>query len=214
MSSASLRPVIRWQDVTKLRARPALLLPVLLLVAGLANGCALFEPQASQTAAPSPAISVRPVRPQAPRPRNGEQARVEPGAEAPAAEPAGVQEAPAESPPASPPTAASEPAPQEVAAPVIWRVVADRTIGCAVPDTLRLLRNNDSLSQSQPRIMAQVRREGGCLSTFRVSEWILLRADGDLVRLRLSNPGPGVPPIELFFLRRDVTTSSLPVAAG
>ena len=210
MSSRSLRPVLRRLGATKLRARPALLLPVLLLAAGLTNGCALFEPQASQTAVPAPAVSARPARPPAPRPRNGEQARLEPGGEAPAPDPAGV----ADTPPDVAPATATEPPSQEIAAPVIWRVVADRIIGCAVPDTLRLLRSNDALSQSQPRIVAQARREGGCLSAFRVSEWILVRAEGDVVRLRLSNPGPGVPPIELFFLRRDVTTASLPVATG
>lgn len=87
-----------------------------------------------------------------------------------------------------------------------WRVVADRTIGCAVPEAVRMLRGAEGLRDAPPRLAAQTRREGGCATTFRVSEWILLRAEADLVLLRLANPPPGVPALELYFLRRDVVS--------
>lgn len=169
----------------------------------LQAGCGLFDPQ-PQLQAPPPAPA-RPAR--VVRPRQAEPARAA-DAPAPEAEPT---PAPADAPapsagPPDPPaaSAASPPQQQEAARPALWRVAADRTVGCAVPETVRMLRSSDGLGESQPRLAAQVRREGRCATTFRLSEWTLVRGEGDLVLLRLANPPAGVAPLELWFLRRDV----------
>lgn len=157
----------------------------------LQAGCDLAppQPQAQPVQPPRPARVARP-RP-AEAPRTAEAAPVASGQADPA---------PEEAEPAPPP--------RQEARPVRWQVVADRTVGCAVPDTLRMLRSTEGLGESQPRLAAQARREGRCATTFRVSEWTLLRADGELVLLRLANPPPGIAAMELWFMRRDVTPSA------
>ena len=166
----------------------------------LQAGCGLFDPQPqAQPPAPTPSRPARVVRP-----RTAEAARPadQPAPAAPEAEAPSVPEG-APAPQAEAAIPATPPLP-EAAPPALWRVVADRTVGCAVPETVRMLRSSDGLGESQPRLAAQVRREGRCATTFRLSEWALLRSDGDLVLLRLANPPAGVAPLELWFLRRDV----------
>ena len=168
--------------------------------------------------APPPAPS-RPARVSAPRPRPTEaprseapdQSQVQPNGEAtsvapPYAPPNGTGAASAEPPPTEPPQQQAAIAPPEAPRQPRWRVAADRTVGCAVPEAVRMLRGAEGLRDAPPRLAAQTRREGGCATTFRVSEWTLLRADGELVLLRLANPPPGVPAMELYFLRRDVVS--------
>lgn len=78
-----------------------------------------------------------------------------------------------------------------------WRVVRDGALGCAERTSLRLLRQGE---ESVPRLLAEARVSGGCRTTFRVNEWELLEADGDLVNMRLVNG----PELTLWFLRSDL----------
>lgn len=82
------------------------------------------------------------------------------------------------------------------AAPV-WRVARDGVVGCADPASLAVL---GRATESTPRRLAEARAEGGCRTTFRVNEWASEGADGDLVRLRLTNGAP----LTLWFRRSEV----------
>lgn len=155
-------------------------------VALLLSGCATFDPPPAPPAAPP--MTPRPVR--VARPRTAEPLPV------PDSPPTGQVQPPA-------PVAGAVAAPANPQAD-FWHVAADRTTGCAMPEAVRMLRSSEGLAEAQPALAAQTRRVGGCATTFRVSEWTLLRRDGDLVLLRLANPPPGIAPLELFFLRRDV----------
>lgn len=173
------------------------------------GGCGLFEdppdPPAAIAAPPAP----RPARPLPPRQRPEDPTRAETGVPAPAQAAAAPTSAEAASRPGTEAIGA-----EASAVPARWRVIANRTIGCAAPDSLRLLRGNEGLSETQPRLAAQLLREGGCLTTFRVSEWTLVRADGEVMRLRLANPPAGVTPVELHFLRRDLEPATPGPPAG
>ncbi len=99
-----------------------------------------------------------------------------------------------------------------------WRVRADGTVGCALPDPLpvasgELPRNAGLSAAMRRRAIAAAFDEGRCLTTFRVNEWALVRMEGGRVLLRLTKPepAPGESPIELWFLRRDLLE---PVSAG
>ncbi len=92
-------------------------------------------------------------------------------------------------------------APDDAAAPEpqlpSWRVARDGTLGCAERASLRLLRQGEEIA---PRVVAEARVSGGCRTTFRVNEWALLEADGELVNMRLLNG----PTLTLWFLRSDM----------
>ena len=183
---------------------------VALALLALLSGC-VEEPQMP----PPPPPPTRPVRVTAPRPRPVEPPRVEATDVAPVAAAASPQTEQAAPPAPERPVAAAPPR-EEAPHPVLWRVVADRTIGCAVPETVTMLRSTEGLTEAQPRLAAQARRDGRCSTTFRVNEWIVLRIEGELVLLRLANPPPGVAPLELYFMRRDVMpmASAAAPAAG
>jgi hypothetical protein len=188
---------------------------VLALAALLPGACAMEEPEPPppppRTEAQAPARPVRP-RPAAQPVRPAEALPTTNGA-APAAQAA------AEPPPEARPGAAAEPQPTltVAAVPVAateppspaepprpaeprLRVVADGTVGCVSASALRLLRGAGG-EQASLRLLAQVRAEGGCVTAFRVNEWVLAGSDGDLVRLRLVSGGS--PGLVLYFLRSD-----------
>lgn len=85
-----------------------------------------------------------------------------------------------------------------------YRVQADGTIGCADPVPLRILRGMPQLERTHPRLSGRLLEEGRCLTTFRVNTWSLVREEGDVVLLHLTNPAPGSPAITLWFMRSDL----------
>ncbi|MBR0674105.1 hypothetical protein [Neoroseomonas soli] len=82
-------------------------------------------------------------------------------------------------------------------APRVWHVLRDGTTGCAEAAPLRLARQGGEVV---PRLLAEARAAGGCRTTFRINEWVLEAAEGDLVRLRLLNGQA----LTLWFVRSDV----------
>lgn len=174
----------------------------LLALVPLQAGCDMFEEPAQVEPPPPP--PPRPTRPIV-RPRTTDPGRAEQAEQQAAATPAEAAR-PAEQAAPSPPETEPEASRQDAQRPLVWRVVVDRTIGCAVPETVRLLRGTEGLGEAQPRLAAQARAEGRCSTVFRASEWTLVRTEGELVLLRLANPPAGVAPLELYFMRRDVTS--------
>ncbi|MBR0680607.1 hypothetical protein GXW74_08920 [Roseomonas eburnea] len=156
------------------------------LAAGLLllGACAAEVPEPEDLPLPPPPPPV--ARPQALRP--GGNSTLRPGVAEQPAEPNGAEhQAPADMPADA----------AVAAAPPLWRVARDGTIGCAEPSPLRLARQGRDVP---PRLLAEARASGGCRTTFRVNEWTLEGTDADLVRLRLTNG----PPLTLWFLRADL----------
>jgi len=89
-----------------------------------------------------------------------------------------------------------------------YRVASDGTVGCADPQALRQLRDLRSAEKTDPRALAQAHRDGHCMTVFRASRWKLESAEGELMQLRLLNPGPGQRATTLYFLRGEVEGQS------
>jgi len=92
--------------------------------------------------------------------------------------------------------AASHPVPAVAAEPV-WRVARDGVVGCADRAALGVL---NQAAESAPRLLAEARAAGGCRTTFRVNEWVVLATEPDAVRLRLTNGAP----LTLWFRRSEL----------
>lgn len=175
---------------------------VLIIVAALLPGCTapVARPEATRPTRP---VAVRPpvpgsavtpparTRPGAEPVRSGPAPSVEP--EPP--EPSLTEETPAPAPAPVPEPAAAAPAPG-------WRVAADGTVGCADPAAVQTLASLRQGGAASPRLLAQARRDGQCMTVFRRSRWSLESGQGELLRLRLED-APGRP-VSLWFLRREL----------
>ena len=184
-----------------------------ILAALMVAACAETRPPEPAPEAPAPAETAQGGRSRAtsgtrPRPPEPRAAAVSEPVPEPAPSPPALPaaEAPPPAPEPAGPPAAPEPAPRPAAAsaPAGWRVRSDGTIGCADPAALRMVRGGDSTS---PRLLAQARAAGGCVTTFRINEWALVAEEDDLVRLRLID-GRGRTGT-LYFFRSDLVAAGL-----
>jgi hypothetical protein len=84
-----------------------------------------------------------------------------------------------------------------VAAEPVWHVARDGVVGCADRAALGVL---NQAAESAPRLLAEARAAGGCRTTFRVNEWVVLATEPDAIRLRLTNGAP----LTLWFRRSEL----------
>jgi hypothetical protein len=153
--------------------------------------------------APAPEVRRRPARPlplpPAPPPEPGGGAAAAPitTAALPAPAPAPAEPAAAFVPP-PPPAAAPTPVPR-------FRVRADGTVGCALPEVLRQVRAGPGAGPDGLRVLAQARADGGCVTAFRQNEWQQIGEQGEFVQLRLVSDSRTGWSLQLYFLREDLT---------
>ncbi|GGJ08705.1 hypothetical protein [Neoroseomonas lacus] len=83
------------------------------------------------------------------------------------------------------------------AAEAAWHVARDGVVGCADRAALDILRQAAEIT---PRLLAEARASGGCRTTFRINEWVLVGTEAATVRLRLTNGAP----LTLWFQRGEV----------
>lgn len=134
-------------------------------------------------------------------PEPPEEVQPAPAATAPVRRPPPVRAAVAPRPLlATPPVEAPQPpAAAAPASPAIWHVSRDGVVGCADRAALQVL--SQRAADGAPRLLAEARSAGGCRTTFRVNEWVLEAAEGEAVRLRMTNGGP----LTLWFQRSEVS---------
>ncbi len=144
------------------------------------------------------ACAAEPVEePPAPLPVPPAPPRVQANRAAPRPAPPAAAQPPASAPAEGEALPAAASAPAAAAPAPAWRVARDGVVGCADRTALSLLRE---AAEGTPRLLAEARAAGGCRTTFRMNEWVFEAAEGDTVRLRLTNGAA----LTLWFQRGDV----------